>query len=131
MRVERLAEDRLRISALARPVLTHVFPKHWSFLLGEIALYSFIVLVAPVTYLAFFYEPSLAETTYEGSYEPLRGVVISLPTSRRCASAGTCALAALRQVHHWARWSSWPRSPRTSCGTSSPVRSAGRARSTG
>ena len=102
-RVERLAEDRLRVSVLARSVLNHVFPKHWSFLLGEIALYSFVILVATGTYLAFFYEPSLAETTYEGSYEPLRGVVMSraYESSVRLSWDVRAGLV-MRQVHHWA-----------------------------
>ena len=54
-----------------------MFPDHWSFLLGEVALYAFVVLVATGIYLALFFEPSLAETTYDGGYAPLRGCTIS------------------------------------------------------
>ena len=31
---------------LLRKALRYLFPDHWSFLLGEVALYAFIVLVA-------------------------------------------------------------------------------------
>ena len=51
-----------------------VFPDHWSFLLGEIALYSFIMLLLTGTFLALFFDPSMAEVVYNGSYTPLRGI---------------------------------------------------------
>ena len=64
-----------RRSGAAKPLrraLRHLFPDHWSFLLGEVALYAFVVLIATGTFLALFFEPSLAETTYDGEYAPLR-----------------------------------------------------------
>src|SRR6185503_17508892 len=62
---------------LLRKALRYLFPDHWSFLLGEVALYAFIVLVATGTFLALFFEPSLSETVYHGSYAPLRGATMS------------------------------------------------------
>lgn len=102
-RVGRWIDDRVKASGFARSVLRHVFPKHWSFLLGEIALYSFIVLVITGTFLAFFFEPTTAETTYDGAYEPLHGVEMS----RAYASAvqiswDVRAGLVMRQMHHWA-----------------------------
>ena len=35
-------------------------------MLGEIALYSFIVLLLSGTYLGLFFDPSMAEVTYDG-----------------------------------------------------------------
>ena len=88
---------------MARSALDHVFPKHWSFLLGEIALYSFLVLVLTGTFLAFFYEPSLAETTYQGSYQPLVGVQMSQAyESAVRVSRDVRAGLVMRQIHHWA-----------------------------
>ena len=66
-------DDRLRIAGPMRAQLNKVFPDHWSFMMGEIALYSFIILLLTGTYLTFFFDPSMAETTYHGSYVPLRG----------------------------------------------------------
>ncbi len=57
--------------------INKVFPTHWSFMLGEIALYSFIILLISGVYLTLFFDPSLAEVTYNGAYEPLRGVEMS------------------------------------------------------
>jgi ubiquinol-cytochrome c reductase cytochrome b subunit len=72
-RLETAVEERTGSASFLRKALRYVFPDHWSFLLGEIALYSFVVLVATGTFLALFYSPSAAETTYQGGYEPLVG----------------------------------------------------------
>ena len=102
-RLAEVAEDRLRISDAVREAGSHPFPKHWSFLLGEIALYSFLVLVVTGVYLTFFYKPSLATTTYEGSYEPLRGVEVSHAyESAMRLSWDVRAGLLVRQIHHWA-----------------------------
>lgn len=55
-----------------RRQLNKVFPTHWSFLLGEIAMYSFIVLLLTGVYLTLFFDPSMGEVTYNGAYQPLR-----------------------------------------------------------
>ena len=86
-----------------RRQLNKVFPTHWSFLLGEIALYSFIVLLITGVYLSLFFDPSMAEIIYEGVYQPLRGVEMSK------AYASTLDISFevrgglfVRQIHHWA-----------------------------
>ena len=68
-----VTDARLRVATPLRRFLNKVFPDHWSFLLGEIALYSFVVLLVTGTYLALFFEPSMEDVVYGGSYAPLRG----------------------------------------------------------
>jgi hypothetical protein len=70
-------DSRYHPSAAVRRQLNKVFPTHWSFLLGEIALYSFIVLLITGVYLTLFFDPSMTEVTYDGVYQPLRGVEMS------------------------------------------------------
>jgi ubiquinol-cytochrome c reductase cytochrome b subunit len=96
-------DSRYHPSAAVRRQLNKVFPTHWSFLLGEIALYSFIVLLITGVYLTLFFDPSMAEVTYNGVYQPLRGVQMSK------AFASTLDISFeirgglfVRQVHHWA-----------------------------
>jgi ubiquinol-cytochrome c reductase cytochrome b subunit len=96
-------DDRIGVAGLSRPFLRKVFPDHWSFLLGEIALYSFIVLILSGIFLTIWFKPSMAEIEYEGTYELLRGIQMSE------AYASTLNLSfdirgglLLRQMHHWA-----------------------------
>jgi len=78
-------------------------PNHWSFLLGEIALYSFVVLLATGIYLTFFFDASAAPVTYDGSYAPLQGVEVSAAyNSVLDLSFDVRAGLMMRQVHHWA-----------------------------
>src|SRR5215204_5438626 len=79
-----------------------VFPDHWSFLLGEIALYSFIILLLTGTFLTLWFKPSQMEVIYDGSYVPLRG----LPMSEAYASTLDISFDVrggliIRQIHHW------------------------------
>jgi ubiquinol-cytochrome c reductase cytochrome b subunit len=97
------ADGRLSLYRAARVALRKAFPDHWSFLLGELALYSFAVLVLTGVYLTFFFDPSMATTVYDGPYEPLRGTLMSR------AYATTLELSfdvrgglLVRQIHHWA-----------------------------
>lgn len=99
----RFVDERTGQAPLLRRALRYVFPEHWSFLLGEIAMYAFLTLVATGIYLALFFEPSLAETTYDGSYLPLRG----RPMTEAYASVlklsfDVDAGLLMRQTHHWA-----------------------------
>ena len=71
------ADERLGLATLAKKNLRKVFPDHWSFMLGEIALWSFVVLLLSGVFLTLWYDPSMAETTYEGSYTQLRGIEMS------------------------------------------------------
>jgi ubiquinol-cytochrome c reductase cytochrome b subunit len=80
-----------------------VFPDHWSFLLGEIALYSFVVLLLTGVFLTLFFKPSMAEVTYSGSYVPLRGVQMSEAyASTLNISFDVRGGLLVRQIHHWA-----------------------------
>ena len=84
-------------------VLRYAFPDHWSFLLGEVALYAFIVLIGTGIYLTFFFEPSLAKTTYHGVYAPLEGMRMSQAyKSVVDISYERNAGLLFRQTHHWA-----------------------------
>ncbi|MGH3726385.1 MAG: cytochrome bc1 complex cytochrome b subunit [Mycobacterium sp.] len=96
-------DSRYQASAGLRRHMNKVFPTHWSFLLGEIALYSFVVLLISGTYLALFFDPSMAEVTYNGVYQPLRGVQISKAyESALNLSFEVRGGLFVRQLHHWA-----------------------------
>ena len=96
-------DDRLGSSNFVRRSLNKVFPDHWSFMLGEIALYTFIILLLTGTYLSFFYTPSLSEVVYDGSYIPLQGVTMSQAyASTLDISFDVRGGLIMRQIHHWA-----------------------------
>jgi ubiquinol-cytochrome c reductase cytochrome b subunit len=96
-------DERLGAAKLLKAALHYVFPDHWSFLLGEMALYCFVLLVATGTYLALFFVPSTAETTYLGGYAPLHGTTVSEAyRSTVHLSLDVPAGLLLRQTHHWA-----------------------------
>ncbi|TML14305.1 MAG: ubiquinol-cytochrome c reductase cytochrome b subunit [Actinobacteria bacterium] len=102
-RMARWVDDRLGAASLARTTLDKVFPDHWSFMIGELALYCFIVLVATGVYLAFFFVPSTREVVYNGSYVPMRGVPMSAAyKSALDLSFEVRAGLVMRQIHHWA-----------------------------
>ena len=96
-------DSRYHPSAAVRRQLNKVFPTHWSFLLGEVALYSFIILLLTGVYLTLFFDPSMAEVTYEGVYQPLRGIEMSraYETALNISFEVRGGLF-VRQVHHWA-----------------------------
>jgi ubiquinol-cytochrome c reductase cytochrome b subunit len=77
-RVSRWVDSRLHAAKFARSALNHVFPDHWSFMLGEIAIYSFMILVVTGTYLALFFHASSEKVIYHGSYHALDGEKISV-----------------------------------------------------
>jgi ubiquinol-cytochrome c reductase cytochrome b subunit len=86
-----------------RTALNKVFPSHWSFMLGEAALYSFIVVLLSGVYLSLFFDPSMAETVYTGVYEKLRGVPMSMAyASSLDISFEVRGGLLIRQIHHWA-----------------------------
>ena len=66
------ADGRLGIYSLAKANMRKVFPDHWSFMLGEVCLYSFIILILTGVYLTLFFHPSMNEVVYHGSYVPLQ-----------------------------------------------------------
>jgi ubiquinol-cytochrome c reductase cytochrome b subunit len=102
-RIARWIDDRLGASAFAQSALNKVFPDHWSFLFGEIALYCFVVLVLTGTFLTFFFDASTSESVYTGVYEPLQGVAVS-DAYRSVVELSFDVRAGLvmRQIHHWA-----------------------------
>ena len=96
-------DERIGASGFAHETLNKVFPDHWTFLFGEIALYAFVVLVATGIFLAMFFNPSLADKVYHGAYAPLRGVKMSAAyASALDLSFSVRAGLVMRQTHHWA-----------------------------
>jgi ubiquinol-cytochrome c reductase cytochrome b subunit len=96
-------DNRMRVAAPLRRTLNAVFPDRWSFFLGEIALYTFVVLVLTGTYLSFFYDPSSARVSYHGQYALLRGVGMSRAfESTVDISFDVRGGLLIRQIHHWA-----------------------------
>jgi ubiquinol-cytochrome c reductase cytochrome b subunit len=100
--VANYVDERTGAAKWMKKNLTKVFPDHWSFLLGEIALYSFIILLLSGTYLTFWFDPSQREVIYDGAYEPLQGIEMS------AAYASTLDISfevrgglLMRQIHHW------------------------------
>jgi ubiquinol-cytochrome c reductase cytochrome b subunit len=101
--VANYVDERTGAAKWMKKNLTKVFPDHWSFLLGEIVLYSFIILLLSGTFLTFWFDPSQREVIYDGSYEPLQGLHMS------AAYASTLDISfevrggmLMRQIHHWA-----------------------------
>jgi len=101
--VANYVDERTGAAKWVKKSLTKVVPDHWSFLLGEIALYSFIILLLSGTFLTFWFDPSQREVIYDGSYEPLQGLHMS------AAYASTLHISfeirgglLMRQIHHWA-----------------------------
>jgi len=96
-------DDRLGIGKIGRNNLRKVFPDHWSFMLGEIALYSFIILILTGTFLTFWFKPSMAEVEYQGSYSLLKGLHMSdAYASTLNISFDVRGGLLMRQIHHWA-----------------------------
>ncbi|WNV77285.1 cytochrome bc complex cytochrome b subunit [Geodermatophilus sp. DSM 44513] len=96
-------DDRLIVAGPLRRTLNKVFPDHWSFLLGEIALYSFVILLLSGTYLTFYYDAALTEVVYEGTYAPMRGLEMTAAyESSLKLSFDVRGGLFIRQLHHWA-----------------------------
>jgi ubiquinol-cytochrome c reductase cytochrome b subunit len=96
-------DDRLGAATFARRALRKAFPDHWSFMIGEIALYCFVLLVLTGIFLSFFYAASPREVVYRGPYEPLRGETMSAAyESVLRISFEVRAGMVMRQIHHWA-----------------------------
>jgi ubiquinol-cytochrome c reductase cytochrome b subunit len=96
-------DDRFHGARGVRVFLKKIFPDHWSFMLGEIALWSFVILLLTGTFLSLFFVPSTAPVVYHGSYVKLNGITMSQ------AYASTLQISfdvrgglLMRQIHHWA-----------------------------
>ncbi|UYM07750.1 cytochrome bc1 complex cytochrome b subunit [Solicola gregarius] len=95
-------EDRTGGARALKPFIRKVFPDHWSFMLGEIALWSFVVLLLTGVFLTLWFDPSATETVYDGSYAPLRGVEMSAAyESTLNISFDIRGGLLMRQIHHW------------------------------
>jgi ubiquinol-cytochrome c reductase cytochrome b subunit len=95
-------DDRLGVAKGGRVFLDKIFPDHWSFMLGEIALYSFVVVMATGIFLALYFVPSTTNIIYHGSYAPLRGQTVSEAyNSTVNISFGVRGGLLVRQMHHW------------------------------
>lgn len=95
-------DERVGVAGILKEFGRKIFPDHWSFMLGEVALYSFLVLLLSGTFLTFFFDPSMAETIYEGSYAPLKGAHMSVAYSSSLdISFEVRGGLLMRQVHHW------------------------------
>jgi ubiquinol-cytochrome c reductase cytochrome b subunit len=102
-RIVRWNEERVGAARGIKWAMRYVFPDHWSFLLGEISLYSFIVLIITGVYLTLFYVPSSHEVIYTGTYAPLYGDQMSEAyRSVLNLSLNVPAGLLMRQTHHWA-----------------------------
>ena len=95
-------DERVGVAGILKEFGRKVFPDHWSFMLGEVALYSFLVILLSGTFLTFFFQPSMEFVIYDGVYGPLKGAEMSI------AYASTLDISfevrgglLMRQVHHW------------------------------
>ncbi|WP_030664531.1 ubiquinol-cytochrome c reductase cytochrome b subunit [Streptomyces rimosus] len=102
-RIADWADGRLGIYSLAKSNMRKIFPDHWSFMLGEICLYSFIIIILTGVYLTLFFHPSMAEVTYHGSYVPMHGIRMTQAfESTLDISFDVRGGLLIRQIHHWA-----------------------------
>ncbi|MCW2917324.1 MAG: Cytochrome b subunit of the bc complex-like protein [Actinomycetia bacterium] len=96
-------DDRLGVYGFLNRNIKKVFPDHWSFMLGEIALYSFVVLLLTGTFLTLWFKPDMTEVIYHGSYQKLDGVQMSQAyESALHISFDVRGGLLIRQIHHWA-----------------------------
>ncbi|WP_426574593.1 cytochrome b [Aquihabitans sp. McL0605] len=102
-RAAEFVDERVGGARFVREALGKVFPDHFSFMFGEVALYSFVVLVVTGVFLTFFFVPSSRTVTYEGSYRPMHGQHVSAAyDSALRLSWDVRAGLVMRQIHHWA-----------------------------
>ena len=96
-------DDRLGVAKGGRVFLDKIFPDHWSFMLGEISLYSFVVLLATGVFLSLYFVPSTQQVIYHGSYKPLDGQWVSEAYKSTVGiSFDVRGGLLIRQMHHWA-----------------------------
>ncbi|WP_149084027.1 MULTISPECIES: cytochrome bc1 complex cytochrome b subunit [Microbacterium] len=96
-------DERTSISGLVKELGRKVFPDHWSFMLGEIALWAFVVVFITGTFLTFFFQASMVPTHYTGAYAPMRGMEMTAAfDSALRISFDIRGGLLVRQMHHWA-----------------------------
>jgi len=84
-RTARFFDDRFGTNAAVRFVLAKIYPDHWSFYLGEFALYAFILLVATGIWLTFVYQDAP-----DRAFDSVAALTRATPVGYL-----------IRQVHHW------------------------------
>ncbi|HEY8788861.1 MAG TPA: cytochrome bc complex cytochrome b subunit [Actinopolymorphaceae bacterium] len=95
-------DDRVGIAKGLKGQIRKVFPDHWSFLIGEIALYSFVILLLSGVFLTLWFKPSMQEVIYNGPYAPLQGVSMTEAyESTLHISFDIRGGLLMRQIHHW------------------------------
>jgi ubiquinol-cytochrome c reductase cytochrome b subunit len=97
------ADERFGTATFVHHALRKAFPDHWSFMLGEINMYAFFVLLATGTYMALWFTPSSTDVVYTGPYTLLQGRTISEAYDsvlHMCFAVNAGLL--IRQIHHWA-----------------------------
>ncbi|MCL3993671.1 cytochrome bc1 complex cytochrome b subunit [Streptomyces lavenduligriseus] len=96
------ADGRLGLYSLAKANMRKIFPDHWSFMLGEICLYSFLIIILTGVFLTLFFHPSMNEVEYHGGYVPLQGQMMSEAFSSTLhISFDVRGGLLMRQIHHW------------------------------
>ncbi|MEU3333071.1 cytochrome b [Glutamicibacter creatinolyticus] len=101
-RITNFVDSRVGGSAIVKEFGRKVFPDHWSFMFGEVALYTFVLLVLSGTFLTFFFDPSMTHIVYNGSYVPLKGTGMSVAMqSTMDISFDVRGGLFMRQIHHW------------------------------
>ncbi|WP_222855918.1 cytochrome bc1 complex cytochrome b subunit [Microbacterium jejuense] len=96
-------DERTSLSGFVKELGRKIFPDHWSFMLGEIALWAFVVVLLSGTFLTFFFQASMVETHYNGAFLPMRGIEMSAAMSSTLnISFDIRGGLLVRQMHHWA-----------------------------
>ncbi len=96
-------DERTGLAKGAAYMMKKVFPDHWSFMLGEVAMYSMIICLLTGVFLSFWFVPSAGQIPYNGSYLPLQGVIMSEAYNSTLAiSFDIRGGLLIRQIHHWA-----------------------------
>ncbi|MDO5745246.1 MAG: ubiquinol-cytochrome c reductase cytochrome b subunit [Micrococcaceae bacterium] len=101
-RITNYVDSRVGGSAMVKEFGRKIFPDHWSFMFGEVALYTFVLLLISGTFLTFFFDPTMTHVVYNGSYNPLKGIGMSAAYSSTLdISFDVRGGLFMRQVHHW------------------------------
>ena len=96
-------DERVGVGGILKEFGRKIFPDHWSFMLGEVALYSFLVLLLSGMFLTFFFQPSQVPVIYDGVYGPLKGAEMSIAyKSALDISFEVRGGLLMRELHHWA-----------------------------
>ena len=102
-RIAHYVDQRVGASGIIKEFGRKIFPDHWSFMFGEVALYSLVILIISGTFLTFFFNPTMVSVTYDGSYVPMKGTHMSAAyASALDISFDVRGGLLMRQIHHWA-----------------------------